>query len=170
MKKLFVIGIALLAISNFSCKEEEEENTNGGLVFGGIYILDEQQLVEADRYLLELPAEQSTVELRIVSKGIEGFGIEKYPMFGLGEYKVDGFSIKVEPDPASEKLDIYDYIDVEFNEKQYRVPRYLQTLRLRADANTEEQKKEICIGLTTKIPNYLREWCEITVRQAGVKN
>lgn len=46
MKKIFAILIALSALSNFSCKEKEEEYTEGGLVFGGIYMLDGQQLVE----------------------------------------------------------------------------------------------------------------------------
>ena len=57
-------------------------------------------------------------------------------MSGLGEYKVEGFTIKVTPDPASEKLEIYDYIDVEYKGEQHRVPRYLQTLHLGADTNT----------------------------------
>ena len=35
MKKIFAILIALSALSNFSCKEKEEEYTEGGLVFGG---------------------------------------------------------------------------------------------------------------------------------------
>ena len=48
MKKIFAILIALSALSNFSCKEKEEEYTEGGLVFGGIYMLDGQQLVETD--------------------------------------------------------------------------------------------------------------------------
>ena len=61
MKKIFAILIALSALSNFSCKEKEEEYTEGGLVFGGIYMLDGQQLVETDGYILELPAEQNTV-------------------------------------------------------------------------------------------------------------
>ena len=123
MKKIFAILIALSALSNFSCKEKEEEYTEGGLVFGGIYMLDGQQLVETDGYILELPAEQNTVELRIVSKGVQEFGIGGYPMSGLGEYKVEGFTIKVTPDPASEKLEIYDYIDVEYKGEQHRVPR-----------------------------------------------
>ena len=118
MKKIFAILIALSALSNFSCKEKEEEYTEGGLVFGGIYMLDGQQLVETDGYILELPAEQNTVELRIVSKGVQEFGIGGYPMSGLGEYKVEGFTIKVTPDPASEKLEIYDYIDVEYKGEQ----------------------------------------------------
>lgn len=59
-------------------------------------------------YILELPAEQNTVELRIVSKGVQEFGIGGYPMSGLGEYKVEGFTIKVTPDPASEKLETYE--------------------------------------------------------------
>ena len=120
MKKIFAILIALSALSNFSCKEKEEEYTEGGLVFGGIYMLDGQQLVETDGYILELPAEQNTVELRIVSKGVQEFGIGGYPMSGLGEYKVEGFTIKVTPDPASEKLEIYDYIDVEYKGEQHR--------------------------------------------------
>ena len=136
MKKIFAILIALSALSNFSCKEKEEEYTEGGLVFGGIYMLDGQQLVETDGYILELPAEQNTVELRIVSKGVQEFGIGGYPMSGLGEYKVEGFTIKVTPDPASEKLEIYDYIDVEYKGEQHRVPRYLQTLHLGADTNS----------------------------------
>ena len=156
MKKIFAILIALSALSNFSCKEKEEEYTEGGLVFGGIYMLDGQQLVETDGYILELPAEQNTVELRIVSKGVQEFGIGGYPMSGLGEYKVEGFTIKVTPDPASEKLEIYDYIDV----------RYLQTLRLGADTNTGQQK-EIRIRFITNIPNYWMEWSQLTVRQAG---
>ena len=119
MKKIFAILIALSALSNFSCKEKEEEYTEGGLVFGGIYMLDGQQLVETDGYILELPAEQNTVELRIVSKGVQEFGIGGYPMSGLGEYKVEGFTIKVTPDPASEKLEIYDYIDVEYKGEQH---------------------------------------------------
>ena len=82
MKKIFAILIALSALSNFSCKEKEEEYTEGGLVFGGIYMLDGQQLVETDGYILELPAEQNTVELRIVSKGVQEFGIGGYPMSG----------------------------------------------------------------------------------------
>ena len=65
MKKIFAILIALSALSNFSCKEKEEEYTEGGLVFGGIYMLDGQQLVETDGYILELPAEQNTVELNL---------------------------------------------------------------------------------------------------------
>ena len=51
MKKIFAILIALSALSNFSCKEKEEEYTEGGLVFGGIYMLDGQQLVETDGYM-----------------------------------------------------------------------------------------------------------------------
>lgn len=166
MKKIFAILIALSALSNFSCKEKEEEYTEGGLVFGGIYMLDGQQLVETDGYILELPAEQNTVELRIVSKGVQEFGIGGYPMSGLGEYKVEGFTIKVTPDPASEKLEIYDYIDVEYKGEQHRVPRYLQTLHLGADTNTGQQK-EIRIRFITNIPNYWMEWSQLTVRQAG---
>ena len=155
MKKIFAILIALSALSNFSCKEKEEEYTEGGLVFGGIYMLDGQQLVETDGYILELPAEQNTVELRIVSKGVQEFGIGGYPMSGLGEYKVEGF-----------KLEIYDYIDVEYQGEQHCVPRYLQTLRLGADTNTGQQK-EIRIRFITNIPNYWMEWSQLTVRQAG---
>ena len=166
MNKIFAILIALSALSNFSCKEKEEEYTEGGLVFGGIYMLDGQQLVETDGYILELPAEQNTVELRIVSKGVQEFGIGGYPMSGLGEYKVEGFTIKVTPDPASEKLEIYDYIDVEYKGEQHRIPRYLQTLRLGADTNTGQQK-EIRIRFITNIPNYWMEWSQLTVRQAG---
>ena len=165
MKKIFAILIALSALSNFSCKEKEEEYTEGGLVFGGIYMLDGQQLVETDGYILELPAEQNTVELRIVSKGVQEFGIGGYPMSGLGEYKVEGFTIKVTPDPASEKLEIYDYIDVEYKGEQHRVPRYLQTLHLGADTNTGQQK-EIRIRFITNIPNYWMEWSQLTVRRA----
>ena len=150
MKKIFAILIALSALSNFSCKEKEEEYTEGGLVFGGIYMLDGQQLVETDGYILELPAEQNTVELRIVSKGVQEFGIGGYPMSGLGEYKVE----------------IYDYIDVEYKGEQHRVPRYLQTLHLGADTNTGQQK-EIRIRFITNIPNYWMEWSQLTVRQAG---
>ena len=120
MKKIFAILIALSALSNFSCKEKEEEYTEGGLVFGGIFMLDGQQLVETEGYILELPDEQNTVELRIVSKGVQEFGIGGYSMSGLGEYKVEGFTIKVTPDPASEKLEIYDYIDVEYKGEQHR--------------------------------------------------
>ena len=166
MKKIFAILIALSALSNFSGKDKEEEYTEGGLVFGGIYMLDGQQLVETDGYILELPAEQNTVELRIVSKGVQEFGIGGYPMSGLGEYKVEGFTIKVTPDPASEKLEIYDYIDVEYKGEQHCVPRYLQTLRLGADTNTGQQK-EIRIRFITNIPNYWMEWSQLTVRQAG---
>ena len=162
----FAMLIALSALSNFSCKEKEEEYTEGGLVFGGIYMLDGQQLVETDGYILELPAEQNTVELRIVSKGVQEFGIGGYPMSGLGEYKVEGFTIKVTPDPASEKLEIYDHIDVEYKGEQHRIPRYLQTLRLGADTNTGQQK-EIRIRFITNIPNYWMEWSQLTVRQAG---
>ena len=147
MKKIFAILIALSALSNFSCKEKEEEYTEGGLVFGGIYMLDGQQL-------------------RIVSKGVQEFGIGGYPMSGLGEYKVEGFTIKVTPDPASEKLEIYDYIDVEYKGEQHCVPRYLQTLHLGADTNTGQQK-EIRIRFITNIPNYWMEWSQLTVRQAG---
>ncbi len=168
MKRLFTILIALSALSNFSCKEKEEEYIVGGLVFGGIYMLDGQQLVETDGYLLELPAEQNTVELRIISKGVKGVNIVGYPMSGLAEYKVEGFTIKVTPDPASEKLEIYDYIDVEYKGGQHRVPRYLQTFRLSADTNTGQQK-EIQIRFITKIPNYWMEWSQITVRQAEAK-
>ena len=144
MKKIFAILIALSALSNFSCKEKEEEYTEGGLVFGGIYMLDGQQLVETDGYILELPAEQNTVELRIVSKGVQEFGIGGYPMSGLGEYKVEG----------------------EYKGEQHRVPRYLQTLHLGADTNTGQQK-EIRIRFITNIPNYWMEWSQLTVRQAG---
>lgn len=145
MKKIFAILIALSALSNFSCKEKEEEYTEGGLVFGGIYMLDGQQLVETDGYILELPAEQNTVELRIVSKGVQEFGIGGYPMSGLGEYKVEGFTIKVTPDPASEKLEIYDYIDVEYKGEQHRIPRYLQTL-LSAPTRTPDSKRKSGYG------------------------
>ena len=78
MKKIFAILIALSALPNFSCKEKEEEYTEGGLVFGGIYMLDGQQLVETDGYILELPAEQNTVELRIVSKGVQEFAVARW--------------------------------------------------------------------------------------------
>lgn len=104
-------------------------------------MLDGQQLVETDGYILELPAEQNTVELRIVSKGVQEFGIGGYPMSGLGEYKVEGFTIKVTPDPASEKLEIYDYIDVEYKGEQHRVPRYLQTLHLGATRTPDSKRR-----------------------------
>ena len=73
---------------------------------------------------------------------------------------------RVTPDPASEKLEIYDYIDVEYKGEQHRIPRYLQTLRLGADTNTGQQK-EIRIRFITNIPNYWMEWSQLTVRQAG---
>ena len=145
MKKIFAILIALSALSNFSCKEKEEEYTEGGLVFGGIYMLDGQQLVETDGYILELPAEQNTVELRIVSKGVQEFGIGGYPMSGLGEYKVEGFTIKVTPDPASEKLEIYDYIDVEYKGEQHRI-HVISKRSVSAPTRTPDSKRKSGYG------------------------
>ena len=131
-------------------------------------MLDGQQLVETDGYVLELPAEQNTVELRIVSKGVQEFGIgENIPMSGLGEYKVEGFTIKVTPDPASEKLEIYDYIDVEYKGEQHRIPRYLQTLRLGADTKHRTAKRESGYGSSRTFRSHSMEWRQLTVRRAG---
>lgn len=67
MKKHTTISIALLALLCCAC---EEKQVGGDWDFHDAYILDGENLIEAHGYTVELPAQQCTVDLQIVSSGI----------------------------------------------------------------------------------------------------
>ena len=102
MKNHTKILVILLAILCCAC---EEKSVGGDWDFHDAYVLDGENLVEAHNYTLELPAQQCTVDLRIVSSGIHSQQAIDTDHFGMN--LPHAFSLTLmEP---LEEAEIYDY-------------------------------------------------------------
>lgn len=71
MKKRLTISLMVLAVSVFSCSKDEELPV-GGRMWGEIYILENSELKEAHKAVIEVPAEAGSTDLVIVSYGLRG--------------------------------------------------------------------------------------------------
>ena len=148
MKKHTTISIALLALLCCAC---EEKQVGGDWDFHDAYILDGENLIEAHGYTVELPAQQCTVDLQIVSSGI----------YNQQSIDLDHFGMNL-PDA------IYDYTVDSWGVVHKDRPRYLQTVSISAKQNAFKLPRIVKFRIWT--PGALdSSAADITVRQAGTK-
>ena len=69
MKKYIIPLIALTALTGWGC---EEEMVGGDWDYKDAMILVGQELIYAHNHTVELPAQQCSIDLQIVSEGISG--------------------------------------------------------------------------------------------------
>ena len=161
MKNHTKILVILLAILCCAC---EEKSVGGDWDFHDAYVLDGENLVEAHNYTLELPAQQCTVDLRIVSSGIHSQQAIDTDHFGMN--LPHAFSLTLmEP---LEEAEIYDYAVDSWGVVHKDRPRYLQTLRISAKQNTFILPRIMKFRIWT--PGSLdSSAADVTIWQAGAK-
>ncbi len=161
MKKHITILVALFAIFCCAC---EEEQVGGDWDFHDAYILDGENLVEAHNYTLELPAQQCTVDLQIVSSGIYSQRSIDLDHFGMN--LPDAISVTLTK--GLEEAEIYDYSIDSWGVVHKDRPRYLQTVSISAKQNAFILPRIMRFRIWT--PGSLDSGAaDITIRQAGAK-
>ena len=158
MKRYITLLIASTAMLGWSCKEEMD---GGDWAFRDACILDGGNLVEAHDYTLELPAQQCTVDLQIVSSGI--YRQTSIDTDHFGQNLPDAFSLTL-MEPLQE-AEIYDYIVDSWGVEHKDRPRYLQTVRITATENRFFLPRIMRFRLWTENPQVGA--ADITIRQAG---
>ena len=99
MKKYIIPLIALTALTGWGC---EEEMVGGDWDYKDAMILVGQELIYAHNHTVELPAQQCSIDLQIVSEGISGQSSIDADHFG--QNLPDAFSLA--PDASSRGRDI----------------------------------------------------------------
>lgn len=153
MKKYIAVWIALLAILNISC---EKEDAKGGWFVHGVYILQNDELVQAHDHTIEIPSEEGSIELQLVAEEITQIWILN---------KSDAISVECLTDCSSEDAVVYDYLTLSGDGRYWKVPRYIQTIRISADANNGKRSRTMKFRLTTT--SAIPECADMTVRQNG---
>ena len=164
MKKLLAILLACWAF--IACKNENKDDSR--LIDGPIltykdaFVLENDRLVMAHKYVIEMHAQGGEFELKIVSAGIphpsavevsaESFGAELLSLF--------------------ENAEVYDYVDVlrgpHGNMTTVQEPRYLQTIRVAVAANGTSKERSALLTVRT-MGGFEGGLAEITLRQAGAE-
>ena len=161
MKKHTTISIALLALLCCAC---EEKQVGGDWDFHDAYILDGENLIEAHGYTVELPAQQCTVDLQIVSSGI--YNQQSIDLDHFGMNLPDAISVTLTK--KLEEAEIYDYNVDSWGVVHKDRPRYLQTVSISAKQNAFKLPRIVKFRIWT--PGALdSSAADITVRQAGTK-
>ena len=153
MKKHIAVLIALFAILNSSC---EKEDMDGGWQIHCVYILQNDELVSAHGYTIEIPSKQSSIELQLVALEIDQLWILN---------KSDAISVERLTDCSSEDVVVYDSLARSGDGRYWKVPRYIQTIRISADANNGKRSRTMKFRLATT--NEMPECADMTVRQSG---
>ena len=122
MKKYIIPLIALTALTGWGC---EEEMVGGDWDYKDAMILVGQELIYAHNHTVELPAQQCSIDLQIVSEGISGQSSIDADHFG--QNLPDAFSLTLLT-PRHE-AEIYDYIVDSWGVEHKEWPRYMQTIR-----------------------------------------
>ena len=160
MKNHTKILVILLAILCWGCKEEE---VGGDWDFRDAYILDGENLVEAHNYTLELPAQQCTVDLQIVSQGI--YRQTSIDTDHFGQNLPHAFSLTLLT--PRDEAEVYDYIVDSWGVVHKEWPRYLQTIRISAKQNTFILPRIMRFRIWSESP--MVGAADVTIWQAGAK-
>ena len=160
MKKHISILIALCAMLCCAC---EEEQVGGDWNCRDASILDGGNLVEAHNYTLELPAKQCSVNLQIVSSGINRQTAIDTDHFGQNLPHAFSLTLLETLDEA----EIYDYTVDSWGVVHKEWPRYLQTIRITATENRSIIPRIMRFRLWTEDPQVGA--ADITILQAGAK-
>ena len=126
-------------------------------------ILVGQELIYAHNHTVELPAQQCSIDLQIVSEGISGQSSIDADHFG--QNLPDAFSLTLLT-PRHE-AEIYDYIVDSWGVEHKEWPRYMQTIRMTATENRFIIPRIMRCRLWTESPQVGA--ADITIRQAGAK-
>lgn len=157
MKMLFTVLIALCAMLNTSCKDDVD--SEGGYLVHYVYMLDGKELVLLHEHTIDIGSKQHDVDIQIVSEGATK--IEKRD-------ESTDISLTILNGFEGEDAVIYDYIPVDFDGQTRNIPRYVQTLRITAATNPQQQARANRFRIITQNP--MLECADITIRQAGTKN
>ena len=158
MKNHTKILVILLAILCCAC---EEKSVGGDWDFHDAYVLDGENLVEAHNYTLELPAQQCTVDLQIVSQGI--YRQTSIDTDHFGQNLPHAFSLTLLT--PRDEAEVYDYIVDSCGVVHKEWPRYLQTLRISAKQNTFILPRIMRFHIWSESPRVGA--AAVTIRQAG---
>ena len=107
-------------------------SVTGGFVYDQIYIYEDGNLIDAQDFVVELPAEGGSIEKEFVT-----YGITELREIG----RVDGIS--------AEFLSSYPPPDDELYEAGQYLSRYKQTIRFEAKPNNEKKSREAKIMIVT---------------------
>ena len=158
MKTYTTLLVTFLAMLCWSC---EEEQVGGDWNFRDACILDGGNLVEAHNYTIDLPAQQCTVDLKIVSSGINSQQAIDTDHFGMN--LPDTFSLTLME--TLEEAEIYDYTVDSWGVVHKEWPRYLQTLRISATENSFILARIMKFRIWSEDPQVGA--ADLTIRQAG---
>ena len=161
MKKYITLLIVLTAMLGWSCKEEMD---GGDWDYKDAMILVDQDLIYAHNYTLELPAQQCTVDLQIVSQGI--YRQTSIDTDHFGQNLPHAFSLTLLT--PRDEAEVYDYIVDSWGVVHKEWPRYLQTIRISAKQNTFILPRIMKFRIWT--PGSLdSSAADVTIWQAGAK-
>lgn len=152
MKKHIAVLIVLFTILNYSCKKDMD----GGWQIHGVYILQNDELVPAHGRTIGIPSDAGSVELQLVALEIDQCWI----LAGS-----DHISVERLTDCSSEDVVVYDSLARSGDGRYWKVPRYVQTIRISADANNGKRSRTMKFRLATT--NEMPECADVTVRQNG---
>jgi|GEM_PF-707070 len=158
IKKQITLLIALTALLGWGC---EEEMVGGDWNYKDAMILVGQELIYAHNHTVELPAQQCSIDLQIVSDGISGQSSIDADHFG--QNLPDAFSLTLLT--PRDEAEIYDYIVDSWGVEHKDWPRYMQTIRITATENRFIIPRIMRFRLWTENPQVGA--ADITVRQAG---
>lgn len=164
MKKLFVLLLAGCAL--IACENEPEDNhrliDGPDPTYKDAFVLENDRLVMAHQYVIEVPAQGRECELKIVSAGITHPSDVEVPDESFDAALLTPF----------ERAEVYDYIDVlrgpHGNMTTVQEPRYLQTIRIAVAANGTSKERSAVLKIRTK-GGLEGGRADITLRQAGKK-
>ena len=164
MKKLLTIlfaGCAFIACKNEN-KDSEQRMVGPDPTYTDAFVLDNDRLVMAHRYVFEMPAQGGEYELKIVSAGISH----------SSAVEVSAESFDAELLTLFENADVYDYIDMlrgpHGNMTTVQEPRYLQTIRIVVQTNGTAKERSAVLTVRT-MGGLEGGLSEISLRQAGAK-
>lgn len=153
MDKIINCVLALSFVFMGSC---EKEDAKGGWFVHGVYILQNDELVQAHDHTIEIPSKEGSIELQLVAEEITQIWILN---------KSDAISVECLTDCSSEDAVVYDYLTLSGDGRFWKVPRYIQTIRISADANNGKRSRTMKFRLTTT--SAIPECADMTVRQSG---
>lgn len=160
MKKYIIPLIALTALTGWGC---EEEMVGGDWDYKDAMILVGQELIYAHNHTVELPAQQCSIDLQIVSEGISGQSSIDADHFG--QNLPDAFSLTLLT-PRHE-AEIYDYIVDSWGVEHKEWPRYRKPFRITAHGKPIYHPATAVPPLGRKVLQVGA--ADITIRQAGAK-
>lgn len=153
MKIRFAVYIALIAILGGACDEHQD---GPSFIVHGVYILQNEELVCAHNYTVDIPSQQGTVELKLVAQPIRR--IRK-----LSES--DHISVDLVTDCSSEDAIVYDYLSIPSDGQILKEPRYIQVIRINAEENSGKSSRTMKFRMETS--SGIPECADLSIRQVG---